>query len=436
MKKLLLSLTAIAALTLTSCEDVPMPYNDPNGADQTQTVAPSGTGTHADPYNVAAAQQLISNKTFTAQPVYIKGKVVSVSIDTSYGNATYYINDSKTATGALEVYRGYTYNGAKFKSTDELKVGDEVVVYGTLTSTQVGTGSQIYSINGITKTVTPAAEPKGKGTEADPYNVSAAIKAASALDASGKVENVYVSGIISEMGEVSTSYGNATYYISDDGKTDNQFEIYRGYYLNGDKFTSADQIKVGDKVTVLGTLVNFNGKTLEMTAGSKIVSLNGQGGSQEQVGLNATFKSDDGGFTIDNVSMPSPLTYVWKHDALNGFMKASAYMNKTNVPAESRLVSPAFSLKGLNKATLTFEHTARFFKSAPDELKVMASADGGTTWTPVTVSTWPDGASWTFVTATADLSAFAGKSAVRIAFVYTSSANAAATWEVKKVVVK
>lgn len=45
MKKLLLSLTAIAALTLTSCEDVPMPYNDPNGADQAQTVAPSGTGT-------------------------------------------------------------------------------------------------------------------------------------------------------------------------------------------------------------------------------------------------------------------------------------------------------------------------------------------------------------------------------------------------------
>ena len=61
-----------------------------------------------------------------------------------------------------------------------------------------------------------------------------------------------MAGIISSVKEVSPQYGNATYYISDDGKTDNQFYIFRGKYLEGADFTSADQIKVGDKVVVKG----------------------------------------------------------------------------------------------------------------------------------------------------------------------------------------
>ena len=51
-------------------------------------------------------------------------------------------------------------------------------------------------------------------------------------------------------------------------------EIYRGYYLEGEKFTAEDQIKVGDKVIVYGKLVDYNG-TKEMTTGSSIYSLNG-----------------------------------------------------------------------------------------------------------------------------------------------------------------
>ena len=130
---------------------------------------------------------------------------------------------------------------------------------------------------------TPApGEAKGDGTQANPYNAAGANKAASALTADGKQENVYVSGIISKIGEINTSYGNATYYISEDGTTTSeQFEIYRGYYTNGDKFTSADQLKVGQKVTVLGTLVNYMGNTPEMTQGSKIVSIDGSGSTPD-----------------------------------------------------------------------------------------------------------------------------------------------------------
>ena len=85
---------------------------------------------------------------------------------------------------------------------------------------------------------------------------------------------VYVIGTITNIEEVSTSYGNATYWIGDGTEySANDLEIYRGYYLEGEYFTAEDQIKVGDKVIVYGKLVDYKG-TKEMT-GSSIYSLNG-----------------------------------------------------------------------------------------------------------------------------------------------------------------
>lgn len=448
MKKVFLSLIALAtmAFAFTGCEDVPMPYDQPTAnTDTTKTVVPSGSGTADDPYNVAKAMEIIKAGTYTTEPVYVKGRIVGLSeFNSSFGNYTYYINDTESSDNQLEIYRGKGLNQAKFTSEDDLKIGDEVVVYGALTSyngtAEMTSGNYLYSLNGKQGTpVTPAADPKGNGSETDPFNVAAAAKAASALDENGKVTGAYVAGIISEVGEVNTSFGNATYYISDDGTKSNQFEIYRGYYLNGAKFTSADQIKVGDKVVVKGDLVNFMGNTIEMTQGSQIVSLN-NGGATAATGLSATFKDGLDNFTIKDVTLGEGATYVWKHDDMNGYMKASAYIkNKGNIPCQSLLISPAFTLEGLTKATLTFQHTGKFFgKNEGDiakEIKVLASTDG-VNWKEVTISGYPSGNDWTFVEGTCDLSAFAGQKTVYIAFQYTSTADAAPTWEVKDVVVK
>ncbi|MBQ4394580.1 MAG: chitobiase/beta-hexosaminidase C-terminal domain-containing protein [Paludibacteraceae bacterium] len=75
---------------------------------------------------------------------------------------------------------------------------------------------------------------------------------------------IYVRGIISQIDEVNTTYGNATYWISDDGTTTNQFEIYRGKYLDGVNFTDASQINVGDRVVVYGKKITY-GTTKEIT---------------------------------------------------------------------------------------------------------------------------------------------------------------------------
>lgn len=127
--------------------------------------------------------------------------------------------------------------------------------------------AQTFSINDLPGT--------GQGTAEDPFNVERAL----ALVESGNNDpaaEVYVKGIVSQINEVDTGqYGNATYFISDDGKDTKQLEIYRGYYLNGDKFTEGtkEMLALGKKVTVAGKLVLYGGTTIEFTSGSKIISI-------------------------------------------------------------------------------------------------------------------------------------------------------------------
>lgn len=122
-----------------------------------------------------------------------------------------------------------------------------------------------------TFTVTVNPDPNGPGQEDNPYTVAQAIEA---IDNGGNVNDVYVKGIISQIDEVSTRYGNATYWISDDGTTTTQLEVYRGKYLEGAAFTSADQIGVGDQVVVKGNLILFGDNQIhEFAQGNEITSL-------------------------------------------------------------------------------------------------------------------------------------------------------------------
>ena len=116
----------------------------------------------------------------------------------------------------------------------------------------------------------------GEGTEASPYDVVRA----SDIIAKGAATStaVYTKGIISQIDEVSTSYGNATYYISNDGSKTNHLAVFRGKYLNNEKFTAADQIKVGDEVVVLGVLELYNGSKAEITNSYIFSHKPGEGG--------------------------------------------------------------------------------------------------------------------------------------------------------------
>jgi len=241
-----------------------------------------GEGTISSPYTVEEALNLINTGAYTAEKVYVEG-IISEKGEintTNYGNATYYISDDGTTSAQLEVYRGYYLGGAKFTSEDQISVGDTVVVYGVLTmynsTPEVTQGSSIYSLNGVTSggsTTGDHTDDGTTGTSADPYTVNKVLYMME-NSLNNEDEYVYVKGKVSEIKEISTSYGNGTYYISDDGTTTDQYYIFRGYYLGNVKFTSEDQISVGDEVVVYGKLITYN-STYEMAQGNYIYSLNG-----------------------------------------------------------------------------------------------------------------------------------------------------------------
>lgn len=112
-----------------------------------------------------------------------------------------------------------------------------------------------------------------KNTPETAYTVAKALELINAGE--GLDVNVYVKGQITNIKEVETEkYGNATYTISDDATAANKLTVYRGYFYDKGKFTSKDQIKVGDVVVVYGKLVNYKNNTPQVTY-SSVYSLNG-----------------------------------------------------------------------------------------------------------------------------------------------------------------
>ena len=135
MKKLINSMfaLAIAAFTLTSCEDVPMPYDitfeKDNKTPDPSDMEAKGTGTKDDPFNIVAAQNYITKGEGLDKEVYVKGIVVSVQeINTQYGNATYYISDDGTTTNQFYVFRGKALGNVKFTDSNKIKKGDKLFI--------------------------------------------------------------------------------------------------------------------------------------------------------------------------------------------------------------------------------------------------------------------------------------------------------------------
>lgn len=283
MKKFIYSclFLAMAAITFSSCEDVPAPYNMPT-EDETPEVQPAGTGTAADPFNVAGAVKYIEDGGSESELKYVKGKVVSIEkFDASYGSMIYYISDDGTSTNQFKVYNGYAGpNRTKFSGADALKAGDEVVICGNLIvfsgTKEFQTGNYIVSLNGEGGTTTPDTPTTGKGSESDPYTVAEAI---AAIKAGAPTSEVYVTGIVSDVYFYSDQYNSLSYYISDDGKS-KDMQVYSGKGLNGADFTSKDDLKVGQKVTIKGIIKAFNKNgtdIMEIDKNSTIVKIEGEG---------------------------------------------------------------------------------------------------------------------------------------------------------------
>ena len=108
---------------------------------------------------------------------------------------------------------------------------------------------------------------------ADVFTVAEAIAKCQAIGSTTDGKIYFAKGKISSIKELSTSYGNATFNISEDGSENNVLTCYRSYSLGNLKFVSENEIAVGDEVVVCGKLVNYNGTTPEFSGNVYIYSL-------------------------------------------------------------------------------------------------------------------------------------------------------------------
>ena len=289
MKKYIFSvlMAAMAAFTFNSCEDVPEPYTLPTKPETPGNTDPNQKGSESNPYTVTEAIALIKTGTAPSTAVCVKGKITAVTFfNATYSSLSYNIAD-EGSSDVIEVYSGKGKDGANFSSKDDLKVGQTVVVKGIVKAftkndgtivNEIDKNSTIISIEN-TGTTSPDTPTTGKGSLSDPYNVAEAIAAIKAGTA--PTTQVYLTGIISDVAFYNETYKSITYYISDDGKS-KDMQVYSGKGLNGADFASKEDLKVGQKVTILGKIMKFTDKNgndiMEVDKTSSIVKIEGEGG--------------------------------------------------------------------------------------------------------------------------------------------------------------
>lgn len=275
-------MAAMAAFTFSSCEDVPEPYTLPTPGN----TDPNQKGSESNPYTVTEAIALIKTGTAPSTAVCVKGKITAVTFfNATYSSLSYNIAD-EGSSDVIEVYSGKGKDGANFSSKDDLKVGQTVVVKGIVKAftkndgtivNEIDKNSTIISIEN-TGTTTPDTPATGKGSLSDPYKVAEAIAAIKAGTA--PTTQVYLTGIISDVAFYNDQHKSITYYISDDGKS-KDMQVYSGKGLNGADFASKEDLKVGQKVTILGKIMKFTDKNgndiMEVDKTSSIVKIEGEG---------------------------------------------------------------------------------------------------------------------------------------------------------------
>ena len=329
----------MTAFSFTSCEDVPAAYEIPGGGNggnggSTETV---GNGTVENPYTV----EDIKKSGAKGSNVFVKAYIVGFVPDKAIDDAKF------TAEGCEAVSNVLIAASADETSVDnvmpvQLPVGDvrnainlkdnptnikqEVVLCGNIETYfgKTGLKSVVWAKLGDKEFgAKPGTEgggdtgvtgtPKGTGTKDDPFNSVAANTEAAKLAANAVSEQgYYIKGkVVSVKEAFSAQYGNASFYISDDGKADGQFLVFRSLYLGNQKWTEGQpNIQAGDEVVVYGKLTNYMGNTPETAQNTTyLVSVNGktEGGSTEggedKPGTGEDKPAGNGNIAIDGTTL-------------------------------------------------------------------------------------------------------------------------------------
>ena len=203
----------------------------------------------------------------------------------SNGITITYIIPSATPTCATPTFSPAAGTYTQAQNVTISCTTEDVTIYYTTDGNAPTTNSTVYSapINVSTNTTIKAMAAKSgydnsaiataeyafitlehAGTLADPYTVA---DAHTAIDANAGTQNVYVTGIVSDIPtEYNSTYGNITFNMVDEEGDEVFLQAYR---CGGDE---AANVAVGDVAVVYGNLIKY-GSTYEFGSGCTLVSL-------------------------------------------------------------------------------------------------------------------------------------------------------------------
>ena len=204
-------------------------------------------GTAADPYSVADAIAA-TPASGTLDNKYVKGYIVGTpEINTSFGNATFDIADTKGGSPTFNIYRTKDISGAKITDSNRVKENDLVVVCGSL-----------YNYNGTKKQMTNG-------------NLVSVQEA--------ELEYTDISWFYTDSHITSTASGPYKYKGTVIGIVGNSYYLQQGSYgimVYGGSTTPPTGMKVGDLVEVTSKVINYNSYLMESN-GTPTASILGTG---------------------------------------------------------------------------------------------------------------------------------------------------------------
>ena len=201
-------------------------------------------------YTPGSSTPTCATPTFSpAAGVFTSAQNVTISTTTE-GATIYYTKDGSTPTTLSTPYTG----AIAVSSTTTIKA---IAVKASYDNSAVATAT--YTII------------EHAGTEADPFTVADAVAYIETLGSETSATDVYVQGIISQIDSYNSNYHSITYWISDDGTTTGQMEVYSGKGLNGANFSGASDLVTGANVVVKGKVKKY-GDVYEFDKNNQLVS--------------------------------------------------------------------------------------------------------------------------------------------------------------------
>lgn len=281
MIKLIKSFTLIAltAICLTSCEDVPAPWDSPVNPDSGQNNVipeePQGDGTLENPFNVAGAiayVEELGEDIESPQEVYVEGIVITnTTTDSdilSYGNMKFTIGDDVKSKEKFTAFQVLGPNKQKFTSVNQIKTGDQVVLCGKIynykgtTPETVSKGAAyVYSINGKTTMPDEGGEIETPVDAIEKTCAEAAEICKALDDNASSVETFSITGYITDV-FATVSKGQQSFWMAD---TKDGGKVIQAYWANLPEGVAS--FTKGSKVKIVGKLLKYvNNSTGAVTA--------------------------------------------------------------------------------------------------------------------------------------------------------------------------